>query len=326
MEWFQRVADQTNLRLPGSEPFRLSVKFHAYPGLELLPPGKGQILTGEGNYEETWLDAHEWRREVTLGPYHAVETEGNHVRKMQASSAYIPSRVVMLMTALLYRISSYNLTPYLESQHRWKIQHISDGTHDLVKIFTPEVDSDLLHSSTVYLFTPSGVLVQSNEWDIVTTWEDDFIFGGKIAPRHIQIQADAQRDLVTADLAIEPLPTPVPAAFDLPVARADPGFTLRPLGADLTQPDFHQDWANLDLAGVPPDLMIRVNFDRTGASRDVEIISVGTDSGRSLQSAGVLLASIRATEHSPPRIDSYPCQTALNELHALKHLWMPSIR
>ena len=44
---------------------------------------KSDFITGEGAYEETWLGVHQWRREVTLGEYHAVEVEGNGLRKMQ---------------------------------------------------------------------------------------------------------------------------------------------------------------------------------------------------------------------------------------------------
>jgi hypothetical protein len=62
MVWFQRAGEQRNLRLPGSTPFHLKVTFRAFPGLELLPPGKEQILTGDGVYEETWLSPYEWRR------------------------------------------------------------------------------------------------------------------------------------------------------------------------------------------------------------------------------------------------------------------------
>jgi hypothetical protein len=108
MSWFERASDRMNLRLPNSVPFHLRVRFHAYPGLELLPPDQAEILTGEGLYEETWLSTYQWRREVTLGDYHAVETQSVDIRKMTATSDYVPSRVIMLMDALLNPISRYN--------------------------------------------------------------------------------------------------------------------------------------------------------------------------------------------------------------------------
>src|SRR5690348_13940727 len=73
--WFEHASDQMNLRLPNSMPFHLRVKFHAFPGLELLPPDRTEILSGNGVYEETWLSQDRWRREVSLGSYHAIETQ-----------------------------------------------------------------------------------------------------------------------------------------------------------------------------------------------------------------------------------------------------------
>lgn len=64
------------MRSPGSKPFHLRVRFHAFAGEELLTPGeKTQFITGDGTYDETWLEPHHWRREVTLADYHAVEAE-----------------------------------------------------------------------------------------------------------------------------------------------------------------------------------------------------------------------------------------------------------
>ena len=86
-EWFQRASDIMNLRLPGSAPFHMRITFHASPGMELLSfKEKPEIVTGDGVYEETWLALHQWRREVTLAGYHAIEEESGGGRKMQASS------------------------------------------------------------------------------------------------------------------------------------------------------------------------------------------------------------------------------------------------
>ena len=53
IEWFQRASDQMNIRLPGSAPFHMTVKFQAFPGEELLGiKEKSQIMVGDGVYEE----------------------------------------------------------------------------------------------------------------------------------------------------------------------------------------------------------------------------------------------------------------------------------
>src|ERR1700694_4473558 len=83
MAWFQRASDRMTLRTPSSPPFHLTVKFQAFAGEEMLDAGqKSDFITGDGDYQETWLSVHEWRREVTLAGYHAREVESNGVRKL----------------------------------------------------------------------------------------------------------------------------------------------------------------------------------------------------------------------------------------------------
>src|ERR1700742_3735758 len=86
--WFVRAEDLTNLRLPGAPPFHLKATFRAGPGLDFAKRGESTMITGDGTYEETWVAPNTWRREVTLGSYHAVEVQGDGVRRMQASSDY----------------------------------------------------------------------------------------------------------------------------------------------------------------------------------------------------------------------------------------------
>lgn len=104
-EWFARAQRLMDPRTFDSPPFHLKVSFHAFPGDELLAPGeKPAIITGDREYEETWLEPHRWRREVILGDYHAIEQQSGRFRKMQASSDYEPLRVVMLMEAILFPV------------------------------------------------------------------------------------------------------------------------------------------------------------------------------------------------------------------------------
>ena len=180
MGWFERASNQMNLRMPGCEPFRMKVTFHALSGLEFLPKGKSLILTGDGVYEETWLSPHEWRREVTLGSYHGVEAQVAGARKMGSSSDYEPSRVLMLLEALLNPISRYVLSPELHAGRvRWKTEQLTVGGQAFVRISTSASVSTRLTLGTAYIFLADGSLVQSNEDDVITNWQDDFLVHGK---------------------------------------------------------------------------------------------------------------------------------------------------
>lgn len=60
-EWFQRADDQMNLRTAGSTPLHMKVVFHALPGLVLDKQESSQIISGDGTYEETWVESKKWR-------------------------------------------------------------------------------------------------------------------------------------------------------------------------------------------------------------------------------------------------------------------------
>lgn len=90
-EWFQRAADQMNLRAFGSAPFHMKVTFHAFPGIVLSNEQSDQIISGDGTYEETWVAPHKWRREVSFGRYHAIEVESEAGRKMQPALTMNPA-------------------------------------------------------------------------------------------------------------------------------------------------------------------------------------------------------------------------------------------
>jgi hypothetical protein len=201
MVWFERANDRVNLRMAGAAPFHLSVRFHAYPGLEFIK-GKPTILSGDGIYEETWLSLHEWEREINFAGYHALEIQSGGVRKMEATSDYEPARVAMLLDAILNPISRYALSSVLqEGREHWKIESGSKDDHPYVKISSMRSISPAITLGTAYLLMPDGVLLAWNENGLITTWQDLTEFSGRAVARHISIQADT-RELVSADISV----------------------------------------------------------------------------------------------------------------------------
>jgi hypothetical protein len=135
IDWFRRADNLTNIRLPESPSFHTKITFHAWPGYDFTKSGKSTIVTGDGTYEEFWISPEKWRREVTLGSYHAVEVRADGVRKFQASTDYEPSRVLMLMRALLFPMPRYILEPKIQEQQlHWKVEHLTAGTLPFVRI------------------------------------------------------------------------------------------------------------------------------------------------------------------------------------------------
>lgn len=282
----------------------MKVVFHALPGMVLSNKESEQIIAGDGIYEETWVAQHKWRREVTFGSYHAIEAESESGRKMQASSDYEPSRVLMLLEAVLYPIPRDLVSPSLGEGHiRWKIENGVLGSLSYVKVSRTFTLHDIL---SAYLFLPTGSLVQSIEGAVVTSWQNPMMFSGKVVPRHFAVQGGT-RDLLTADVTVESASPIDPAAFQLSGDPAEPGWTLRPL---------HY----YDLSFSPPGTMysysedserrfqgmIRQILDRHGATREVEILySPNPDA------AAHLLPLIRGDKFRPARIDKGPCEFAI---------------
>lgn len=113
-----------------------------------------------------------------MGSYHVVEIQSTTARKMQASSDYEPSHVLMLLEVLLYPISRDLFLPDLMEGHkRWKIENGTVGRLSYTKISRTSGPADILHA---YLFLPNGGLVQSIEGGIVTRWQNQMIFGGRL--------------------------------------------------------------------------------------------------------------------------------------------------
>jgi hypothetical protein len=309
-----------NLRALGSAPFHMRVKFHAFPGVELLPQEKSEIVTGDGVYEETWLSPKQWRREVTLGSYHAVETHTDRVRKMQASSDYEPSRVLMLMDALLNPISRCTLSPELHDHRvRWHMDRSLVAGHPLMRFSNSDNVANGITKGTAYVFLSGGLLLQSNENDIVTTWKDDLWFAGKVVPTHISIQAGATRNLLTANIELETPGVSDASAFDLPGGMADPGMTLRPLHWYEVKPAelAHSESTRMSAQSSYPThgpllaMILHGIVDRHGVLREVEVIyGPWKDGSPPPDGAQHLTDNARQYKFRPAEIDDSPCEQA----------------
>jgi hypothetical protein len=156
------------------------------------------------------------------------------------------------------------------------------------------------------------MLLQSNESDIVTTWEDDVLFAGKAVPRRISIQAGAARDLLTAEVEVEAPGNLDPSAFDLPGEAATPGMTLRPLHRyEAKAPELIS--GNLGGAAYP-NMISRWIIDRHGTVREFEIVyamySPGNAGSDPEDAARRLAVATRKTRFRPAEIDGSPCETA----------------
>jgi hypothetical protein len=244
-DWFRRADNLTNIRMPGSAPFHMKVKFHGYPGIDYAPPRITRVITGDGIYEETWISPIKWRREITFGTYHAVEVRADGVRKFQATSDYEPSRVLMLLRALLIPIPRMLVEPELQEIHlHLQLSHRTAGTLPYVRIaFTQDLTaSGIPLDSGSWEFLPAAVLVRATDiTGLVTTWQDDRPFDSKIVPRHFAVEALGNQ-LVSADVTIDTLHDSDTAVAQLPGEPADPGMTLRP---------FHSFWDHQEVKTWP---------------------------------------------------------------------------
>jgi hypothetical protein len=291
----------------------MKVTFHAYPGKEMTR--KTQIATGDGTYEETWLAPHQWRREVTFGSYHALEVQSGPVRKMQASSDYEPSRVLMLLEALYNPVPRNYLDPTLNDvPFAWKSEHLSANGIDFVRMsrFQFPLTRDAMGRQRVaatYNFLNNGLLFLSDELGLSTGWQDAAGYGGKVVPRRFTVLA-MEKKLLDADVTVEAAGKVDPATFDLPGVQAEPCMTLRPLhqfetrGLRLLDPNFSFVTRDPSMSRK----VIREIIDRHGRVQEAEVIEA-----EDLASAGNFLDAFRSMHWKPATLDESPCELAIDQ-------------
>jgi hypothetical protein len=307
-DWFRRASDRMTLRSPGSHPFHLRVRFHAYAGEELLAPGeKTQFIAGDGTYDETWLEPHHWRREVTLADYHAVEAESNGTRKMNSSSDYEPSRVLMLVDYLFTPIGE-DLTNGSLRAMNWKIDHVSSGALGLVRLSTVMTANQRAKYSDSYYFFPNGDLAMKNVGGVVAAWSDAFAYEGRAVPKRLTIKC-GERELLTADISVESVDHMELASFDLAGGAADPGMTLRKLqGSEVKIPDLLPLMGAIAALRSPATAFFATGIvDRSGAFREVEVL-LAPD----LTNAVAIIHALRATRGKPATVSHTPCEYVMH--------------
>jgi hypothetical protein len=309
MEWFARASDKMNNRMAGSPPFHMRVTFHAYPGIQLLGRHeKPDILTGDGVYEETWAAPHKWRREVTFAGYHAIEAESENGRRMQASSDYEPSRVLMLLSALLEPVPRDLASKEFrhEGASGWRTHEVTAGSLPLVRISKDYGNSSADITDAFYL-SLQGVLIMRNERGLVTRWEDPSLYQGALVPKRIVISAGSDRNLLTAEIKIDPAGDTKPSLFYLPGEPAQPGMTLRPLFPfEVRMPEGSPIYYTFMAAagGSTGDTFsLHRVLDRNGHYREVELVT-----GADLSNANTILTALRAQHLNKPKIDGSPCE------------------
>ena len=314
-EWFKRAYDALDLRVPGAAPFHMKVSFRAFPGQEFRGfREKNEIVTGDGRYEETWISTNQWRREVWLGEYHAVEVQSPATgRKMHSDSEYEPSRVLMLLNALYYPIPRYLVSS--EFKHRggsgWKIDDIDFAGQSLVRI-SKSVGSQSADYTDAFVFQPHGLLNLRNQDGMSIVWSDYEPFASKLVAKELTILA-GDRKLITAHITIEPPSEAKPreqSEFDLPGAQAEPGTTLRPLQFyEVRLPDLSDHWVRMTAGNSQgkPIFLMRSVLDQHGRYRELEIIYAPNPAD-----AENILAHFRSLRHKPPTIDGSPCEFAVH--------------
>ena len=269
-----------------------------------MPDNKRQIITGDGTYKETWLDLHRWRREVTFGDYHAVETDSGVARKMQASSDYEPVRILMLLEALLFPVPKDVAWPFPKGpQLNWKMKRSSvpsaDQTHTIDFVTIERINECGYYYS--YIFLPNGLLLQRYDEGLAFHWQDQMHYGDKVVARHISIQAGG-RDLITAEVIIEPASVPSAELFDQPGNPAEPGMTLRPIHrGEARLPE--SDSRETGFGDNPSYLTDGEVITRQGVPRELEVIDASDPSKAKLS-----LYLFRRFRYRPATIDNSPCE------------------
>src|ERR1035437_8494412 len=191
--------------------------------------------------------------------------------------------------------------------HQWRrggtLGGDSTGDFSLVRL-SKSMGSQRADYTDSYYFLPRGLLALINDAGLVTSWADYVAFAGKAVARSLAIKA-GDRDLLTANISIEPPGQTDPAVFDLPGGAAEPGMTLRPLlYNDVRLPDLSESysWMSRNL-GPGPVYSLSGVMDRHGRNRELEVILAP-----SAKDAEIFINLLRGDHHKPATIDGSPCE------------------
>jgi hypothetical protein len=293
------------LRMPGCAPFHLHVTFKANPGEEMLNRAdKASVITGDGVYDEIWLEPHKWHREVTLGDYHAVEVEGDGGRKMQAGTDYEPSRVLMLLDSLLTPVPKSLFSKENGRSGHWKADTVKAGDTTLMRLSSSFGNQHADFFDSYYFHLTTGLLLMSNSKGLITLRSGFQVFDNKAVPKDLVIKA-GERTLLEAQITIAPAGEVNPDWFVLEGPAAEPGMTLRPLQpSDVRMPDLGEgfSWISQEL-GPGPAFSMFVVLDRSGHYREAEILLAPSP-----REAAIILSHFRRQHIKPATIDHSPCQ------------------
>jgi hypothetical protein len=115
---------------------------------------------------------------------------------------------------------------------------------------------------------------------------------------------------------IEPANSVDTGQFNLPGPPAEPGMTLRPLPSwEIKLPVARSNALAPPFDMHPPSFLFRVTMTRDGRRRDVELITMATQSqANPTQAAAEILALFRQGTVYPAEVDGKPCQTTWNQL------------
>jgi len=300
--WFHKASNLMDPRQPGSAPFHMKASFHAGPGLELQKTP--EILTGDGVCDETWLNPQEWRLEVTLGTYHAVEVRNHEIHLIEPSSDYEPSRALMLLDAIFNPIDRNYMTNEYRDNNGWVIRNLKQNGISIVALTTNGVAGRASMNYT-YFFLPDGHVFLENRSGYVIKYSKYATFMGRDIPRHIEITTEDNRGLLSADVQIDTVDKPGLEIFNLPEGRtATPGDTQRPQQYfRVHRPDLEIDSNGGFGSSIAFGFLVNSVLDRQGKFHEVEYIS-GSKEG-----SEKFMENVRKGKSKhPPTIDGYPCE------------------
>jgi Gram-negative bacterial TonB protein C-terminal len=259
-DYLRRAREATNIRAAGSTPFHMKVHFVASGNVE---------FTGEGAYEETWLAPDKWRREVSFGPYHAVEVQESSKHTFQASSDYEPKRLLLLMRMIAPTTTEDATAATVDNDHfDWNVE---PGANRLVHI-----PSTTLAPSSSIDFNPDGS-PSNGTGSAKTRWSDYVEFSGKAVARTISLTIASGPLLKINVVQLDAVKADTPLLTNT-APETDAAMTFRSLGRGsvmapkLTHAQHPQFPSGLGGIGLEGFVVVDLAVDRRGAACEVEAL------------------------------------------------------
>ncbi|HTZ98071.1 MAG TPA: energy transducer TonB [Terriglobales bacterium] len=284
---FDGVRATSDLRLEGAPAFHMKASFRSSDN------------SVDGTYEETWISAAKWRREVKLSNNSLLEVRTEDAFYRIFGGKFAPRLADDVMDSISFGIPGDGEVDFHEAD--WTVANTTLSNLPLLRVSRGYISPQGRPDALTYLYfvdEKTKFLRGHFHYSTLTIYNDLKPFAGKnIARKLTNIGGDMGKMEISIDI-LEPVDKADESLFN--VSGAKPVFT--------TKDDYERFTAPRVVYSLPPSIhgftgkaLCQLSIDEHGHVRDVEVQGTTDDSF-----IKAIRAALMSWEYEPATVDGHP--------------------